>query len=354
MSPDPENEYFSDGLTEELINALSSVQGLNVASRTSAFRFKGQQVDVRKIGQELNVATVLEGSVRHAGNRLRANAQLVSVTDGYQMWSETYDRSLEDVFAVQEEIAQAIVEKLKVQLAGEEDARIVKQHTEVLQAYDLYLKGRFFWFKRTDDSFIRATQYFEGAVAQDPNYALAYAGLADTHALVGIAEYGISPPVEVMPKAIEAATRAMELDPTLAEAHTTVAHMAAFYEWDWDAADEAFRQAVELNESYAMSHHWQAVYLVAMERHEEALAAENRALALEPLSLIINKEVGTILYYARRYDDDVAQYLLTLELDPGFVRTHYYLGLAYEPIRPIGRRSREAMPKACSGSSRSG
>ena len=332
MSPNPENEYFSDGLTEELIDALSNVEGLSVVSRTSAFRFKGQREDIRKIGQELNVATLLEGTVRHAGNRLRATAQLVSVSDGYQLWSEKYDRSLEDVFAVQEEIAQAIVQKLKIKLVGEEETRLVKQHTEVLQAYDLYLKGRFFWYKRSDQGFMRATDHFEGAVAQDPKYALAYAGLADAYALVGIAEYGIRPPAEVMPKAKEAARRAIELDPSLAEAHTTLAHMAAFYDWDWDAADEAFRHAVELNKDYPMSHHWNALYLAAMGRHEEALAAENRALALDPLSLIINKNVGTILYYARRYDDAVSQYLRTLELDPAFVRTHYYLGLAYEQL----------------------
>ncbi len=330
MSPDPENEYFSDGLTEELIDALSKVEGLSVASRTSAFRFKGQAGDIRKIGEELNVANLLEGSVRHAGGRLRANAQLIKVSDGYHLWSEKYDRALEDVFAVQEEIAQAIVRELKVMLVGEEQTRIVKQRTEVLEAYDFYLKGRFFWYKRTDESFIRAKEYFESAVAHDPKYALAYAGLADVYALVGIAEYGILRPHEMMLKAKEAAQRAIALDSSLAEAHTTIAHVAAFYDWDWGAADEAFRRAVEMNEDYPMSHHWHALYLAAMGRPEEALEAQNRALALEPMSLIINKNVGTILYYARRYDDAVAQYLRTLELDPTFVRTHYYLGLAYE------------------------
>ncbi len=332
MSPDPDNEYFSDGLTEELINALGQLEGLHVASRTSAFQFKGQHVDIRRIGRELGVDAVLEGSVRRSGQRLRITAQLVDVANGYHLWSERYDRALEDVFAIQEEIAQTIVEKLKVKLIAEHPARIVEPPTKNLEAYSLYLKGRFFWNKRNDENFIKATESFEHAVEHDAEYALAYSGLADAYALLGIAEYALRRPHDALPKAREAARKALALNENLAESWTTLAHIAAFYDWDWDEAERLFRRAIELNPQYAMAHHWCAAYHAAMARHDEALRAEKRARELEPLSLIINKNVGAVLYYSRRHEDAIEVLLKTLHLEPTFVRTRFYLGLAYQEV----------------------
>lgn len=340
MSADPDNEYFSDGLAEELINALAQLEegeggeggGLHVASRTSSFRFKGKNVNIRRIGRELGVDAVLEGSVRRSGNRLRITAQLVDVANGYQLWSGKYDRALEDVFAIQEEIAQTIVDRLKVKLIAEQPARIVQPPTKNLEAYTLYLKGRFFWNKRTDENFIKATESFELAVEKDAQYALAYAGLADAYALLGIAEYGLREPHSALPKAREAARMALTLNEALAESYTTLGHIAAFYDWNWDAAERLFRQAVEGNPRYAMAYHWCALYHAAMERHDEALAEEQRARELEPLSLIINKNVGTLLYYRRRHDAAIDVLLQTLHLEPSFVRTRFYLGLAYQEV----------------------
>lgn len=330
MSPDDDNEYFSDGLAEELISALSKIEHLKVASRTSAFRFRDSDLDIRQIGEELGVASVLEGSVRKAGDRLRISAQLVDVGDGYQIWSETWDRGIEDIFAIQEEIACSIVERLKVRLADSGD--LIAPPTRSLEAYNLFLKGRYFWNRRTDDDFLKARSAFEGAVREDPLYAPAYAGLADSYALLGIAEYGVLAPQQAMPRAKKAARKALDIEPGLADALTAVAHVEAFYDWNREQAEATFREAMEADPDYPFAHHWYACMLAAMGRHEEAVAEERAARERDPLSLIINKNVGTVLYYGRRYDEAIAEYEEALELDPDFVRTLLYLGIACEQV----------------------
>ena len=329
VSPEKENEYFSDGMTEEIIDALTKVEGLRVVSRTSVFAFKGKDQDIRKIGEQLNVSHVVEGSVRKAGNRVRITAQLINIADGYHLWSEHFDREMEDVFTIQEEIAHMIVNALKIKLVRKAETPLVERSTENIKAYNLFLKGRYCWNKRTEAALKQCVNYFEQAIEIDPDYMLAYCGLADAYALLGIAEYGALPPMEVMPKAKAAAVKALEIDNTLAEAQTTVAHVKAFFDWDFTGADKEFNRAIELNPNYPFSHHWYALYLSAMERHDEAIAEEKRAQELEPLSLIINKNVGTIFYYARKYEQAIEQYKKALELDPDFARTHFFLGLAY-------------------------
>jgi TolB-like protein/Tfp pilus assembly protein PilF len=327
MSPDLENDYFSDGMTEELINALAHLDGLKVAARTSAFSFKGRHEDVRSIGRKLNVNTVLEGSVRKWKDKLRVTAQLIEVEDGYHLWSETFDRELEDVFSIQEEIAQAIVDTLKLQLLGRAPDRLVKRYTDDVEAYNLYLKGRYCWNKRTEEGLKASVRYFERAAERDSDYALAHAGLADAYAVLGIAEYGFMPPRSVMPRAKEAALRALSIDDQLPEAQTQVAHIRAFFEWDWTQAEADFLKAMEIDPQYAFAMHWYASFLCAMGRHEEAVAMEKKARSVEPLSLIINKNVGTILYYAGRHDEALREYRKALEMEPDFARTHFFLGM---------------------------
>ncbi|MCG8468891.1 MAG: tetratricopeptide repeat protein [Gemmatimonadetes bacterium] len=329
MSADAENEYFSDGMTEEMINALVGIEGLRVASRTSAFAFKGKDEDIREIGRQLGVGTVMEGSVRKAGNRLRLTAQLIAVEDGYHLWSETFDRELEDVFEVQEQIARSIAETLVPTLAAS-GAPLVKKSTESLEAYNLYLKGRYAWNKRVEAGLRGAVEYFEAALELDPDFASAWAGLADAYTLLGIAEYGFAPPSEVMPKAKTAALRALELDPSLAEAQTSIAHITGFFEWDVVASEVAFKRAIELDPDYAFAYHWYALLLAALERHDEALEAELKARELEPLSLIINKNVGTILYYGRRHSESLKEDEAALKLDPDYPRTLLYAALALD------------------------
>lgn len=330
MSRSEDDEYFCDGMTEELINALAQVKGLSVAARTSSFAYKGKQQDVREIGRALRVGTVLEGSVRRSGPRLRVTVQLIDVEDGYHLWSGTFDREMEDVFVIQDEIAKAVVETLKGHLPIGDPGTIVRHGTRTLSAYEGYLKGRYCWNRRTETGLRSSISHFQTAIDEDPTYAQAYGGLADSFVLLGIAEYGMAPPAEVMPRAKAAARQALEIDPSSAEAQTTLAHVTYAFDWDWEEADRCFRRAIELDPGYAFSHHWYALFLSAMERHDEAVAQELRARELEPLSLIINKNVGTILFYAGRLDESLSEYRKALELEPTFTRTHYYYGLALE------------------------
>ncbi len=327
---DPETEYLSDGITETITYGLSKIPKLRVMARSMVFRYKGQQVDPRTVGRELNVGAVLTGKVIHRGDTLIIGTELVDVTYGWQLWCARYNRSLSQIFAVQEEVASEIAEKLRLHLTGEEKKRLRRRYTENVEAYQAYLRGRHYWNKRTVEAIKKGIEYFTEAVEKDPAYALAYAGLADSYALLGIAEYGALPPRDAMPKAKAAAIKALAIDKTLTEAQTQVAHVTAFYEWDWPAADLEFKRAVELNPDYPFAHHWYALYLAAMERPMEAIAEERRAQELDPLSLIINKNVGTMYYYARQYDQAIGQYKSVLELDPNFARTHFFLGMAYE------------------------
>jgi Tfp pilus assembly protein PilF len=305
---------------------------LHVVARTSAFVFKNKREDIREIGKKLDVQTLLEGSVRKAGNRLRITAQLVSVADGYHLWSEKYDRDIgklccpEDIFAIQDDISLAIVDKLKVKLLGKEKAAVVKRHTDNLEAYDLYMKGRYFWNKRTEEGLRKAIKCFEQAIEKDPDYALAYAGLADSY--LTLQDYSSVPPKELNSKASEAAQKALELDGTLAEAHTSLASVT-YRCWDWEGAEREYKRAIELNPNYATAHHWYALLLMYAGRFDEAIKEIQRARELDTLSLVINRNMGLVLFYARQYDRAMDALQKTLEMDPNFSLTHATLGRIY-------------------------
>jgi TolB-like protein/Tfp pilus assembly protein PilF/tRNA A-37 threonylcarbamoyl transferase component Bud32 len=327
MSPEKDQEYFSDGLTEELITSLSQVEGLRVAARTSSFRFKGGSADVREVGRSLEVGAVLEGSVRKSGNRLRIAAQLVNVADGYQLWSQAYDRELTDVFAIQEEIARAIVEALRLKLGVARGAALSAVPTKDLEAYDLYLKGRFAWNHRTAAALPEAVRYLERAVARDSGFARAWAALADAYVL--LVPYAGASREATWPKARAAAEKALALDSTLAEAHTSLAYGAMIYEWDWPASEASFRRAIAENPNYATGHHWYADFLAGRGRLEESLREMQRAHALDPLSRIIGAELGWIYYLMGRNDEAEAQLRRTLALDPNYPHGLLNLGLVF-------------------------
>ncbi|MGH7630380.1 MAG: protein kinase domain-containing protein [Gemmatimonadales bacterium] len=284
LSADPDNEYFSDGITEELINALVKVPGLRVAARTSCFAFKGKEQDVRAVGERLRVRTLLEGSVRKVGTRIRITAQLINAADGYHLWSETYDRDLHDVFAVQDEIARTLVGTLKPQLLSLRDAPLVESGTELVPAYNLYLRGRHFLLKRTPDTYRIALDYFHQATEEDPKYARAYVGIAHAYTMLGFDQYAAMPPLEAMPKAKAGIAKALELEPMLAEAHSRKALITWLYDWDWTRADQEFAFAMNLDPRHTPTLHWYSVYLAAMGRHDESLWTINSALRLEPVS----------------------------------------------------------------------
>ena len=330
LSADPENEYFADGMTDELINALAKVSGLHVVSRTSAFAFKGKLEDIRAIGERLQVRTVLEGSVRRAGRRLRLSAQLINVADGYLLWSDTYDRDAEDVFAIQDEISRAIVGALQVRLFGQQQAVLVKPPTDDLEAYTLYLKGRHFWNRRTEQDLRRGLDYFEQALARDPKYALAHAGVADSYAILGF--YSALPPTEAFPNAKAASLRALAIEPNLAEAHPALAYVAMYYDWDWLLAERESRLAIQLNPGYATAHQWYGNFLVVLGRFQDSLDEFSKAVALDPLSPLKLGALGWSYYFARRYEEAAAQCRRALELDPSYVVAHLWLGLAYEQL----------------------
>jgi serine/threonine protein kinase/tetratricopeptide (TPR) repeat protein len=329
MSADTENEYFCDGLAEDLINALTKVENLYVVARTSAFSFKGKEMDVREIGGRLNVANVLEGSVRKAGNRLRITAQLISVEDGYHLWSERYDRELEDVFAIQDEITLAIVDKLKVKLLKGERAALLDRYRDNLEAYNLYLKGLHYWSQRPL-GIRRAIEYFEQAIEKDSNYALAYVGLADCYNALGSWENGTMAPAEAMPKGKAAAERALALDSMLAEAHTSLAYGVMHYDWDWRRADARYRHAFDINPNYPTAHHWRSHYLTAMGRAEDSLAESKRFLELDPLDLLANVHLSWHYIFARQYDEAIEQCWKSNDLFPNSFWPSFFFALAYE------------------------
>jgi serine/threonine-protein kinase len=328
MSAERDQQYFCDGIAEELINALTGVEDLRVVARTSAFSFRGGEQDMREIGSALNVASLLEGSVRKAGKQVRITAQLIDVQSGYHLWSERYDREMEDVFAIQDDIAQRITESLKVKLTEEKAASLCRRYTEDKDAYHLYLKGRFHWNRRTEDGFRKGMALFKEAVERDPQYALAFAGLADCHTQLG--DYGYLRPGEARRGAEEAARRAIEIDESLAEAHASLAYPTMLYDWDWSAAEREFKRAIELNPDYATAHQLYAECLTAMGRMEEAIAEIKLAHELDPLSLIVSTVVAWVYYRARRYGRAIDQCQRALELDPNFAVAHHLLGWIYD------------------------
>ena len=325
VSGAPQEEYLSDGISEELINALSKLPQLQVVARPSSFAFKGKNEDVRQIGQALQVATVLGGSVRRAANRLRVTAQLTDARNGYNLWSETYDREMGDVFAVEDGISHAIMRALQMHLVSEDSLTLLRRPTHDVEAYDLYLKGRYFYDKAGFGPVQQALAYFQQALAHDSNYALAYAGIADAYQRLTASTY--LRPREGMPKARAAALKALALDPTLADAHASMGDQLCVYEWDASAAEREFRRAIELNPSLANAHYFYANCLVAHGRLAEALAEARRAHELDPL----NPEVATArawaLYVARRYDEAIAVMQKSLDLEPGLAHGHMLLAL---------------------------
>jgi len=320
MSSDKESDYFSDGITEELINALAHVKGLRVTSRTAVFALRGKNLGIRELGEELKVGTLLEGSVRRDGNALRITAQLIGVSDGYHLWSNTYDRELKGIFAVEDEIARSIAAALQRTLVG------VKAPTTDLKAHDLYLKGRYFWNKRTGEGLRRSVVFFEDAIRHDPNYALAYCGLADALALR--VEYDNGRPSEVLPKAKEAALRALQLEPGLGEAHAALGNIALFQN-DWTASLAENHKALEVNPNYMMAQKWIGNTLMFTGHQEEARVAFERALQMDPTSLIASSNVGETYFFERDYPKAIEQLSKTLEMDPEFQQARIDLARAY-------------------------
>jgi adenylate cyclase len=323
LSPQKDQEYFCDGMTEELIQALGKVPGLHVPARTSVFQFKGKADDIRRIGEKLSVETVLEGSVRKAGDQLLIAVNLVNAADGYHLWSHTYDRDVKDVFAVQEEIARAVVDALRLEVTG----KLVKRPTDKLEAYTLYLFGRYFWNKMTRPGWEKSIEYFERALQEDPKFALAYTGITDAHCFLGT--LGDVPIRVSLPKARSAAARALQLDPDLAEAHIAMGHVLSF-ERSWPEAEKAYKRGLRLNPNSPLAHVFFAgTLLLPLGRTDEALLETRRALKLDPLSLFVNRALGWTLYQLRRYDEAAQQLRKTLELDPDFATAHINLGQVF-------------------------
>jgi serine/threonine protein kinase/tetratricopeptide (TPR) repeat protein len=324
-SHDADSEFFSDGMTDDLIGALARIPGLHVVSRTSVFAFKGRNEDVRIIGERLNVQAVLEGSVRRVGPRLRVTAQLVNVADGFHLWSETYDRQVEDVFAIQDEITGAIAGALEVQLLGRSGVRR-RPPTEDLEAYSLYLRGRYHWNRRTEDAVRTGLGFFEQALARDPSYAPAHAGVADSYIILGF--YCAIAPGDAFSAGKAASRRALELDPDLAEARAALGFIAMYYDWDWVESERNFRDATRLNPGYATAHQWYGALLGALGRFDESFESFGKAIALDPLSPLRLSARGWGAYFAGRYDDAVQYELRSLALDPDYVVAHLWLGVA--------------------------
>jgi adenylate cyclase len=328
LSDDPSNQYFCDGLAEELINALAKLEQIRVVARTSAFSFKGKEKDVREIGRKLKVSTVLEGSVRKSGNRLRITVQLINAANGYHLWSERYDTEMQDIFAVQDEITLAVVGALKLKLLGKEKSAILKHHTEDPKAYLLYLKGQYYRWKTEPEEFRKCCDYFERAVNADPSFALGYFGLNSYYGY-GSA-WGVLPPDEGWLKAHAALTKALELDDTLPEAHLSLAAFLLVHDRNWAGAEKEIKRVLALNPKLAEIHHLYSFYFLTLGRLDEAITEGRRALESDPLSLIYGRSLGMCLYFSRRYDESIAQYHETLELDQNNVSVHELLGNAYE------------------------
>jgi TolB-like protein/DNA-binding winged helix-turn-helix (wHTH) protein/Tfp pilus assembly protein PilF len=335
LSGDSQQEYFSTGLTEEMITQLGDIEPnrLGVIARTSAMQYKGAKKDARQIGRELGVDYILEGSIRREGDRVRITAQLIQVKDQTHLWAKDYDRNLRDILALQSDVASAIAREIKLKLTSAERTRLASRPVVDPEAYELYLKGRYFWNKRTEDGFVKAIGYFQQAIVRDPSYAQAYAGLADVYALLGSLPNVEIPRNEAMPKAKAAALKALQLDDSLAEAHTSLAFVEMHYEWDWPSSEKEFKRALELNPNYATAHQWYAIWLMSQGKQDAAFEEERRAQEADPLSTIIKTDTAQLLVYAGRYDEAAQQAQRALEIDPGFPLGHAYLAEAYAAKR---------------------
>jgi len=331
-SGDPEHEYLSDGITGSLINILATIPKLRVIAQSTVFRYKRREIDPQAIGRELNVRAVLTGRIMQRGGSLRIGTELVDVTTGSLLCGAQYDRKPGDIFVVQDEISNEISEKLRLQLSRAEKKKLTKRHTKNDEAYRLYLKGRHYWNRWTEEGFYKAIEYFQQAVEIDPRYALAYTGLADSYVLLGWNSY--LPPAQAFPNGKAAAQTALQIDPDLAEAHTSLAALLWLHDWQWEQAQREFKRSLELGPTYATGNHWYAEYVMTMGRHEDVMARMKNGQELDPLSLIINVAVGWALYFARRYDEAIEQLRRTVELDPNYPVTYWILGLV---LRKTGR-----------------
>jgi TolB-like protein/Tfp pilus assembly protein PilF len=330
ISADPENDYFCDGLAEELLNALTKIDGLKVAARTSAFSFKGSHESIASICQQLGVNCALEGSVRKSGDRLRITVQMVNPSDGYHLWSERYDRKMRDIFEIQDEITLAVIDALKVKLLGTERSAILKRPTLSSEAFDLYLRARAFWNKRTIEGFERAIDFLEQAIRLDQKYALAYAALADCYSFMAYFEWFA--PAQMGPKAKTAVENAMRIDPQIAECHTAMAIYRFFFEFDLDAAEREFQAAIDINPSFPEAHYLYASLLAAMGRLDKAISEGQVAVALDPLSPLANMTLSRALCYAGRPAEAIDRIESCLEIAPGLWFLEWLLGCAYGQI----------------------
>jgi serine/threonine protein kinase/tetratricopeptide (TPR) repeat protein len=326
-SNEPNAEYLSDGITESIINSLSQLPNLKVMSRNAVFRFKGRNMDPMEVGHSLQVGAVLMGRLEKRDDRLVIKTELIDVSDGSQLWGAVYNNSLADILSVQDEIARTISEKLRFRLTGQDEEKISKRYTKDAEAYELYLKGRYFWNKRGEAGLRNGIKHFKAAQERDPAYALAYSGLADSYAL--LCDIGVVAPVNEMPLAKAAAQKSVDIDPLLAEGYTSRAFVKLAYDWDWQGAETDFKKALDLNPQYPTAHQWYASYLVQMGKFDRARQEIEQAQQLDPLSPIISSNAGLYSYFEHRYDDAITQYKRTLEIDPGFWVAHHYMGLAY-------------------------
>lgn len=326
-SEDPNAEYLSDGITETIINSLSQLSQLRVMARSTVFRYKGKEIDPIEVGSDLDVRAVMLGRVLQVGDQLVIKTELVDVADGSQLWGAQYNRKPADILAVQDEIAGKIIEKLRPRLTGDHTMPLVKRYTDNTEAYQCYLKGRFYTSKATREGLQKGIEYFNQAIEMDPTYALAYSGLAEAY-------YGLSsahvPPKEAMPKARAAAVKALEIDDDLAEAHASLALVKVFFDWDWSGAETEYRRAIELNPGYASAHHWYGWYLALMGRLDQATVEMKRAQELDPLSLEITADLGLSFFFARRYDVAIEQFQKALEMDQNFIWARFFMGWADE------------------------
>lgn len=330
LSGDKDQQYFTDGMTDELIAHLAKIRSLRVISRTSSMEYKDTRKPLSEIARDLNVDAVVEGAVLRSGNRVRITAELVQVAADRHLWAETYESQLGDVLGLQSRVANAIVNEIRINLTPEEQQRLAIARSVSGESYENYLKGRYYWNKRSEEGLLRAIGYFQLAIEKDPNYALAYAGLADCYSIIGSAIVGTVPSQDVAPKAKAAAVKALQLDDTLAEAQTSLATVRFNYDWDWAGAASGFQRSIELNPSYATAYQRYSLYLMAMGRTDESLAQMTRARDLDPLSISVNFSLGWRLYMARKYDQAIEQLQNTLEMDPNFALPRMVLGQAYE------------------------
>jgi len=329
LSGDPSQEYFADGMTDQLIATLGQISALRVISRTSVMGYKGARKPLPQIARELNVDAVIEGSFMRSGGRVRITAQLIDAAVDKHLWAKSYDGDVRDTLALQSRVARAIADEIRVNVQPNEQAALKNVKAVNPDAYEAYLKGRYFWNKRTADGLKKAKDYFDEAVAKAPDYGPAYSGLADTYALLGDWQYGVMPSREALPAAKAAATKAVELDDTLGEAHTSLGFVFSGFDWEWVSAEKEFRRSIDLTPGYATAHHWYAWHLSLMGRHGEALAEMRKARSLDPLSLIINADLAEILLIAHFDDESAQQSRKTIEMDPDFALAHNQLAEAY-------------------------